>query len=178
MLSPELQRRLAAAQARIEHGSDERAAGADDKAVAIADEVDTRGRGGARQVADELGVSEKTVSQAVARARKVRTQDRGRTLPFDTLERLLAAEVQTVPALRPRQWEALAWLVRGTVIDVVWIEQPGDLLAQEVEDAGLDQGLEPAVIAEACRGWSRAQALAVIDACQRDDLAALPAKEQ
>lgn len=163
---------LAAANARIRHGNDERAAGADDRARAIAGEAARRGRGGAKQVADELGVSEKTVSLAIARAR--RAPDPARTLPHDALERLLAAELKAVPPLTAHAWEALAFIVRGTFIDAVWIEQPGELLAQEAEDADLDGGPEPAALAEACRSWTRAQALAVIDACQRGDLTALP----
>lgn len=175
-MSSEFHEQLAAANVRIQYGSDERAAGADDKARAISEEVARRGRGGARQVAQELGVSEKTISQAIARARNAPSSS-ARTLPSDTLERLLAAELETLPPLSALQWKAVAWIVRGTVIDVLWIEQPGELLAQEVEDAELDGDLQAAALAEACRGLSRAQALAVIDACQRDDLAALPVKE-
>lgn len=83
----------------------------------------------------------------------------------------------TVPPLTALQWKALAWIIRGTFIDVVWIEQPGQLLAYEIEDAELAGDLDPDVLAEACRGWSRVQVLAVIDACQRDDLAVLPVTE-
>ncbi|MCQ1582448.1 hypothetical protein [Streptomyces parvus] len=89
----------------------------------------------------------------------------------------MAAERETLPPLSGLQWEALAWLVRGTFIDVLWIEQPGELLAQEVEDAELDENLEPARLAEACRSFSRVQALAVIDACQCGNVVALPVKE-
>ncbi|MGW5042183.1 hypothetical protein ACWEQK_28900 [Streptomyces parvulus] len=175
-MSSEFRQRLAAAQARIQHGSDERTAGADDKARAIAQEAARRGRGGPRQLADELGVSEKTISQAIARARNA-PGNSGRTLPSDTLERLLTAELETLPPLPALQWKALAWIVRGTFIDAMWVEQPGELLAQEVADAELDAALEPAALAEACRAFSRVQGLAVIDACHRDDLAALPVKE-
>ncbi|MEU3877653.1 hypothetical protein [Streptomyces sp. NPDC029704] len=164
--------RLAAAHARIERGNNEQAAGADDKARAIAEEVDRRGRGGARQLAAELGVSEKTISQAVARAR--RAPEAARALPADTLERLLAAERAALPPLTAAQWQALAFIVRGTVVDVTWIEEPGVLLAGEVEDAGLDERIDPAGLVRACRGWSRAQALAVIDACLKDEVADLP----
>lgn len=172
-MQSEFHRQLAAASARIQYGSDERTAGADDRARAIAEEAARRGYGGARQVADELGVSEKTVSQAIARARAL-PDSGGRALPSDTLERLLAAELETLAPLPVVQWKALAWLVRGTVIDTVWMGQPGELLAQEVEDAELDASVKPAALAEACRGWSRVQALAVIDACMREDFAALP----
>ncbi|MFB8020774.1 hypothetical protein ACFC36_19640 [Streptomyces rubiginosohelvolus] len=175
-MSSELHRLLEAANARIQHGNDERAAGADDKARAIYDEATRRGRGGPKQLADELGVSAKTISQAIARARNAPSSS-GRTLPPDTLERLLAAETPTLPPLYELQWHALAELVRGTFIDVLWIEQPGELLAQEVEDAELDENLEPAALAEACRSFSRVQAFAVIDACQCGNVAALPVKE-
>ncbi|MFB7211096.1 hypothetical protein [Streptomyces sp. NPDC056255] len=171
----DFQQRLAAANARIEYGNDERTAGADDKARAIAEEAARRGRGGARELARELGVTEKTVSQAITRARNAPSP--GRTLPGDTLERLLAAELQTVPPLTTVQWTFLAWLVSGTVIDVSWIEQPGQYLSYEVEDAEPAEDVDPKALAEACRGWSRAQALAVIDACQRDDIASLPVKD-
>ncbi|MEU8478108.1 hypothetical protein [Streptomyces hygroscopicus] len=145
------------------------------KARAIAEEAARRGRGGPRQLAEELGVSEKTISQAIARARRAPAPVR--TLPAGTLERLLATELETVPPLTALMWKALAWCIRGTAIDIAWIEQPGQLLADEVEDAELDGDLDTAALAEACRGLNRVQALAVIDACQRDDLAALPVKE-
>lgn len=65
----QFQERLAAASARTAHGEAERSAGADDKAAAIAAEVDRRGPGGAAQLAAEIGVTAKTVSLAVSRAR-------------------------------------------------------------------------------------------------------------
>ncbi|MFF8387859.1 hypothetical protein ACF053_30040 [Streptomyces kanasensis] len=166
-------RRLAAADARIERGNRERTAGADDRARAIAEEAARRGRGGPRQLSIELDVSEKTISQAIARARRAGDDNR-HTLPADTLQRLLAAELNDLPPLAGPQWRALRHLVRSTFIDEVWIEAPGELLAQEVQDADLAESFRPAELAEVCRSWSRAQALAVIDACQRDDLTALP----
>lgn len=165
---------VAAAEARIGRGDAERTAGADDRARAIAGEVEQRGRGGARQVAAELGISEAAVSEAVRRARGLTGPALG--LPGDTLERLFAAELPAVAPLAEAQWRALAWLVRGTVIDSAWISEPGQLLAGEVEDAELDPGFGPGEIADACRAWTRVQALAVIDACQRGDFAALPVK--
>ncbi|MEV4438064.1 Lrp/AsnC family transcriptional regulator [Streptomyces sp. NPDC049577] len=166
--------RLAAATARIEFGNGERIAGADDKARAIGEEVQRRGRGGAKQLADELGVSEKTISEAVARARRL--GDAGaRSLPHDTLERLLEAERRTLPPLPASHWKALAWIVRGIFIDATWIGDPAGLLAGEAEDADLGDEALGAEVAAACRSLSRVQALAVIDACQRGDLAGLPA---
>ncbi|MCR8945125.1 hypothetical protein NW249_23695 [Streptomyces sp. OUCMDZ-4982] len=46
--------------------------------------------------------------------------------------------------------------MRSTFIDALWIEQPGELLAQEVEDAeDIITIEEPALLAQACRGFSR-----------------------
>lgn len=170
--------RVAAAERRLAAAADERSAAADDKARAIAAEAVRCGGGkrGAEQVAEKLGVHSNIVYRAVARAR--RAPDPGRTLPGDLLERLLAAEQQTLPPLPALQWQALAHLVRGTIIDVSWIEQPGLLLADEVEavaQAGeLGEEFGPDRLAQVCRSWSRVQALAVIDACQRDGLDTLP----
>ncbi|EIF01220.1 hypothetical protein SacglDRAFT_00005 (plasmid) [Saccharomonospora glauca K62] len=47
---------------------------ADQRARLIAEEVARRGRGGARTLANELGVHEARVSQLVARARKGRAE--------------------------------------------------------------------------------------------------------
>ncbi|MGW7318294.1 hypothetical protein [Streptomyces sp. NPDC054865] len=163
---------IARAEARIEKGNAERAAGADDKARAIAAEVTRRGRGGQRLLADELRVTEKTISQAVARAG--RAEEPSGRLPHDTLDRLLAAELRDLAPLPAAHWQALAWIVRGTVIDVTWLEEPGRLLAYEVED--LEEGAihDADALAAVCRSWSRAQALAAIDAILRRDDAALP----
>jgi hypothetical protein len=164
--------RISLAEQRIEHGNRERTAGADDKARAIAEEVARRGRGGQKVVADELGVSEKTVSQAVARARTA--GDPFRALPHDTFDRLLAAERSELPPLPARHWQVLAQILRGIDVDVDWLEGPGHRLAGEVEDLE-DEYDGAAGLADACRSWSRVQALAVIDALQRDDTDALPA---
>ncbi|WP_331756646.1 hypothetical protein [Streptomyces sp. NBC_01568] len=167
-------KRLGEAEARIEHGNDERTAGADDKARLIEAEVTRRGRGGAMEVAALLMVSKKTVSQAVARAARTVSPLRG--LPHDTLDRLLAAELAEVPPLPTRLWAALAWIVRSIYIDVVWFGEPNMLLAAEVEDSDLGEE-DIAVLAGACHGLSRVQALAVIDACQTGDLSAFPTTE-
>lgn len=163
---------LARAEARIEHGNAERSAGADDKARAINAEVTRRGRGGAKALAAELNVSEKTISQAVARARTA--DDPLRQLPYDTFDRLLAAELRDLPPLPDAHWQTLAWILRGTVVDVTWLEAPGTLLSYEVEDLEEDVVPDAAALAAACRSWSRTQALAVIDAVLRGDDAALP----
>ena len=47
---------------------------ADQRAQLIAEEVPRRGRGGARTIANELGVHEATISRILARARKGTTE--------------------------------------------------------------------------------------------------------
>ncbi|GGY71536.1 hypothetical protein GCM10010363_61130 [Streptomyces omiyaensis] len=165
---------IARAEQRIDHGTRERSAGADDKARAIAGEAARRGRGGPKAIATELGVSEKTVSQAISRARKAAAPDR--SLPHDTLERLLSAELPGLPPLPASHWQTLAYVLNGTVIDLTWIESPHLLLAGEVDDLDDEYEGVPA-LAAACRALTRVQALAVIDALLRGDLAALPTKD-
>ncbi|RSS38910.1 hypothetical protein [Streptomyces sp. WAC08241] len=166
--------RLRQAEQRIDHGTRERSAGADDKARAIADEVARRGHGGAKSLAGDLGVSEKTISQAVTRARNAGNPYRA--LPHDTLDRLLALELRDIPALPAEHWQALAYIVNDTIIDITWLEEPSLLLADEAEDLD-DEHEGTADLATACRNWTRIQALAVIDAILRGDLAALPTQE-
>ncbi|WP_331740219.1 hypothetical protein OH749_31130 (plasmid) [Streptomyces albidoflavus] len=176
MATPGFHQRLHAANMRIDHGNAERAAGADEKAVTIAEEAERRGRGGAKSLAAELGVSEKTIFQAIARARRAGAPHR--PLPADTLERLLAVEINTVPPLPAAEWQRLAHLVRGIFFDTTWVEtQPGSLLADEVEEAAQDDGFDARPLADFLRGLSRTQALAVIDTCQSGDLTALPTQE-
>ena len=151
-----------------------------ERAAAIADAVAEAGRGGRERVARHLGVSVGAVDQAQRRAR-----DGGlapaRSLPADTLARVLALELSGVRPLPRAWWKVLVWVVRSVALDVVWLEQPGELLAQEVEDldpADLDRGSVDTVgLAAACRSWTRVQALAVLDRCARADLDALPATD-
>ncbi|MGY3341102.1 hypothetical protein ACVW0K_007295 [Streptomyces filamentosus] len=165
---------IARAEQRIDHGTRERSAGADDKARAIADEAARRGRGGPKAIADELGVSEKTISQAISRARTADAPHRA--LPYDTLERLFAAELPGLPPLPAAHWQALSYVLNGTIVDISWIESPHLLLAGEVED--LDDEYEDApALAGICRAFTRVQALAVIDTILRGDLAALPTED-
>ncbi|WP_127452818.1 hypothetical protein [Streptomyces sp. B29(2018)] len=172
MTNPDLHQRLLAADLRIEHGNAARAAGGDERALAIDEEVERRGRGGAKSLAAELGVSEQAISQARTRARRA-TAPR-RQLPADTLERLLAAELTTVPPLPSAEWQRLADLVQGLFLDATWIEgQLGPLLADSTEKAAQND-FDARPLADLLRSLSRAQALAVIDVCQSDNLAALP----
>ncbi|MFI1312770.1 hypothetical protein ACH4TS_21900 [Streptomyces albidoflavus] len=84
--------------------------------------------------------------------------------PVDTLDRLLAVELSTVPPLPAVEWQRLAHLVRGIFFDAVWVEaQPGPLLADEVEEAAQDDGFEARPLTGLLRNLSRTQALAVID---------------
>jgi hypothetical protein len=167
--------RLRAADARIAAGDAERSAGADDRARAIAEEVDRRGRGGANSLARELGVTRSAISNAVVRARAIGAIGAGhRRLPPDTLEQLLVFEAEELAPLPASWWAVLEWIVRSTVIDKAWLHRPGDLLADEVEDAEDVADSLSADIAAVCRSWSRIQALAVIDACLRGEAASLP----
>ncbi|MFF6794346.1 hypothetical protein ACFY9C_35350 [Streptomyces filamentosus] len=165
---------LALAEERIERANREVVAAADAKALVLDAEATRRGRGGAAEVAAELGVSKAAVSLAQKRARSAGEPHRG--LPYDTLQRLFAAELRGLPARPAGDWELLAWMLRSTVVAVTWLEEPGALLAGEVEDLD-DEYDGAAALAAACRSWSRVQALAVIDALLSGDLGALPVTE-
>jgi hypothetical protein len=143
------------------------------RAAAVERAVAMAGRGGRTAVAEFLGVSVNAIDKALQLARS-RPAVTVQSLPPGTFRRLLAIEVREVTPLARSQWEALAWLVRGIAFDVLWINEPGVLLADEIEDADLDARVGPASIAAACRSWSRVQALAVIDCCMRSDLDTLP----
>lgn len=163
---------LAAADARIAQVEALLIVCADDRARVIAAEVERRGS--QRKVANELNVSDNTISKAVARARGAGGPVR--QLPPSTFERLLAAELTDLAPMDETQWRAVAFVVRGLWIDESWIAAPAVLLAEEIADADQldDAGIDTSALAALCRGWSRAQALAVIDACQRGDLTVLP----
>ncbi|WP_143086267.1 hypothetical protein [Amycolatopsis saalfeldensis] len=94
------------------------------------------------------------IDKALQLARS-RTAVAAPSLPPGTFRRLLEAEVHEVAPLTRSQWEALAWLVRGIAFDPTWINEPGVLLSDEVEDADLDTRVGPSSIAAACRSWSR-----------------------
>ncbi|WP_219152224.1 hypothetical protein [Amycolatopsis sp. TNS106] len=162
---------LRQALAEIDHERAEtlplRRAEAVERAVAMA------GRGGRAAVAEFLGVGVNTIDKMLHLARTSPAVT-VRSLPPGTFRRLLAVEASEVAPLARSQWEALAWLIRGIAFDETWINEPGVLLADEIGDAELDAGFDPARIAAACRSWSRVQALAVIDCCLRSDLGTLP----
>lgn len=156
-----------AAEAR---GEEARSRAADDRARWIAKGVEEHGRGGRQHAADALGITVGQVDKALARARGL---DRPSFLPSadELLERLYALELAGVDPLPSPCWQVLRYVVRSTGVDVTWLHNPGDLLAQEVEDIDPDElpaGVEQALLAQACRSWTRTQALAVMDAMSRD----------
>ncbi|MFE9137973.1 hypothetical protein [Streptomyces sp. NPDC007355] len=89
----------------------------------------------------------------------------------------LAAELRDLPPLPAVHWQTLARIVNGTVIDTTWIEQPGQLLSYEIEDFEEGHIPDSGALIAACRSWSRAQAVAVIDAILRDETALLPVED-
>lgn len=165
---------LREAEAAKVRGEQARTRAADDRARWIAKGVEEYGRGGRTRAAEVLGISVGEVDKALARARSL---DRPSTLPpaDELLERLYALELAEMRQLEEGQRRVLAFVVRSTIVDISWLEQPGELLAQEIEDldpADMPPGVDLAGLAQTCREWSRIQALAVIDALQSDCLRA------
>lgn len=161
---------LTEALAADARGEEARSRAADDRARWIAKGVAEHGRGGRQQAADALGITVGQVDKALARARGL---DRPSLLPpaDELLERLYALEMADLAPLPDAHWQVLRYLVRSTGVDVTWLHDPGELLAQEVEDLDpgeLPEGVEQAVLAQTCRGWSRIQGLAVLDALAQD----------
>jgi len=146
---------------------------ADERARIIAQAVADYGRGGRDWAAGHLGVTVAQVDTAIKRAR---TSPRPTGLPHDLLDRLYALELADLPPLPAHLWQSLAQILMGTFVDATWIEQPGQLLAMEVEDSAGEEVDEADAqqLADAARSWSRTQALAVIDAISRRDLDGLP----
>jgi hypothetical protein len=129
---------------------------ADRRARTIAAAVASYGKGGRQVVADILGCKVLQVDEAIRRARGV--------------QQTYAEALAEIPPLPDASWQVLRWVVRSTVVDDVWLEQPGELLAQEVEDIDPDElpaGVEQAALAQSCRSWNRIQALAVLDDLRR-----------
>jgi hypothetical protein len=146
---------------------------ADERARIIAQAVADHGRGGRDWAAAQLGVTVIQVDTAIKRAR---TSTRPTGLPHDLLDRLYALELAEVSPLPAHLWHSLAQILMGTLVDVTWIEQPGRLVALDVEDSAGEEVDEADAkrLADAARSWTRIQALAVIDAVGRQDLDALP----
>ena len=135
-------------------------AAADERALWISRGVDEVGR---KQAAAMLQISIGQVDKAIARARGL-ARPTGLPAEEEILRRLYELEM---PQITEPERRVLAAIVRSTFLDPVWVEQPGELLAQEVETLDPDElpaGAEQAVLAEKCRSWSRIQALAVLDA--------------
>lgn len=170
---------LREAEAAKARGEEVRSRAADDRAHWIAKGVEEYGRGGRKRAAEELGISVGEVDKALARARGL---TRPTTMPDaeEVLQQLYALELADLPPLPAEHWQVLSHLVRSTALDSAWLHSPGELLAQEVEDLESDE--VPADVtqslAQACRSWSRAAALAVLDALARGEQEALPTVEQ
>lgn len=165
---PLWQREAEAAKAR---GEQARTRAADDRALWIAKGVAELGHGGRQRAAELLGVSVGNIDQALARARGL---DRPTMLPApdELLERLYALELAELPQMPDAHWQALRSIARSTVVDVTWLHSPGELLAQEVEESDpgeLPDEVEQAALAQACRNWTRIQALAVLDRATRPE---------
>lgn len=157
-----------AAEAR---GEDARSRAADDRARWIAKGVEELGRGGRQKAADALGITVGQVDKALARARGL---DRPSFLPpaEELLERLYALELAELPSMPDVHWQVLRYIARSAAVDVTWLHNPGELLGQEVDDidpGGLPEGVEQATLAQACRSWSRVQALAALDKLSRGE---------
>jgi cob(I)alamin adenosyltransferase len=157
---------LREANAAKARGEEARRRSADDRARWIAKGVTELGHRGRQQAAAMLGVSVGNIDQALARARGL-----GRTSLMppadDLLERLYALELTEMEPLPEPYWQVLRYIVRSTAVDVTWLEQPGELLAQEIEDLDsgeLPDGVDQAALAQTCRSWTRVQALAVLNA--------------
>jgi hypothetical protein len=176
---------LAAADARIERGRDEMAAGGDERARAITAAVVARQQelGGERgskrkavaDVAAALDTTLKSIDVALAKVNAGLPARPG--LPWPVWDRLAAAELAGIAPLPPLYWQVLAHLVRGIAFDEAWADAPGELLAQEVEDVDPDElpaGVEQTLLAQACRSWSRAAGLAVLEALTNGERTMLP----
>lgn len=74
MTEPSLREQFEQLTAEIDRLRTRAAELADQRAQLIAEEVARRGRGGARTVANDLGVHESTISRILARARKGRAE--------------------------------------------------------------------------------------------------------
>lgn len=160
---------LREANAAKARGEEARRRSADDRARWIAKGVEEYGRGGRQKAATALEISVGEVDKALARARGL---DRPTTLPpaDELLDRLYALELADMETLPEAHRQVLRYVACSTALDVTWLEQPGELLAQEIEDIDPDElpeGVEQAVLAQTCRGWTRLQALAVIDSLRR-----------
>jgi hypothetical protein len=166
---------LQEAEAAKARGDAARSRAADDRARWIAKGVEQYDRGGRKLAAEELGISVGEVDKALARARGL---DRLTAMPpsEELLERLYALELRDLQALPGQWWQVLRYIVRSTMLDASWLECPGELLAQEVED--VDSEEVPAdvrqALASTCRGWSRMATLAVLDALTAGRTDALP----
>ncbi|RPE27261.1 hypothetical protein [Kitasatospora cineracea] len=156
---------------------------ADQKAHIVADLVAAERLAGAdrpkdnprKRAADLLGVALGTVDKALARAKD---RPRPSFLPGNLLERLFDLEAAEIPPLTASNWQAIAHLVSGTIIDFTWLHSPGEMLAAELEDAAGEYGdlagWDTAPLAAAVRSWRRTQVLAVLEAIRQGAVDSLP----
>ncbi len=160
---------LREANAAHQRGEAAKARYADERAMWVAKGVAEHGRGGREYAAGRLGVTVGMVDRMLARARSL---DRPSALPApdELLERLYALELADMPPLPADWWHVLRHIAQTTAMDAAWLDHPGELLAQEVEDIDPDElpaGVEQAALVQTCRAWGRLQALAVLDAASR-----------
>ncbi|MGW4425788.1 hypothetical protein [Streptosporangium sp. NPDC004631] len=181
---------LATAHARLDRGREEMAAAGDDRARAITTAVNAcqetlgGGRGTRRPAIEAVAaamtppVTVKSVDVALAKVSAGLPPRPG--LPWPVWEKLAAAELADLKPLSPAQWAVLGHLVRHIALDESWISDPGGLLAQEVDDLDPDElpaGVEQAPLSQACRSWSRAASVAILEALARGEHDALPTGE-
>lgn len=174
----ELREAVTAADARIDAGRALMATAGDDRARAIERAVAAFPRGEGRPaVATALGTS---IGQVDVALRRARTAERPTGFPHDLLGRLYALEAADLPPQPAEVWQAAAQVLHGTLVNVTWLEAPGQLLALEAEDAAGEEidEQDAKALAHAARSWSRVQALAVIDAIQRGAVDTLPGTEE
>ncbi|MFJ3793863.1 hypothetical protein [Kitasatospora sp. NPDC090091] len=148
------------------------------RAHAIWRGVQETGPGGRDAAAAQLGTTVRAVDKAIARAK---ANPQYSHLPGNLLERLFDLEIADLKPLPADWWTAIAHLVRGTIIDSIWLDAPAELLAADLEEAALDgsdlQGWDTAPIAAAVRTWNRTQTLAVLEAIRQDATDTLPVAE-
>lgn len=172
---------LREAEKAKQHGEAARTRAADERAAWIAKGVEEynrqHGRGGRQYAAAMLGISVGEVDKALRRARGLRSMSSILDDSDQVLRRLYDLELRRVSPMPAIYWEALRHVMSGTFTDMTWLENPGELLAGEVEDADLPDEIDREKLADVCRTWSPVQALAVLDRLTSGSLDTLPTPE-
>jgi hypothetical protein len=145
------------------------------KAVCYPSHPDSR-RPQARYAAGEVRAA---IAGRPGRGRRLDLYPAGRPRPVEVLARLYVLELAEVAPLPARLWQALAEILLATPIDISWIEEPGVLIAGEIDGTNDDGagGLaeeDAALLGAAARTWSRVQALAILDCLAGKNLDSLP----